>query len=167
MNRFWSKVKQNESGCLIWTASKVNGYGRFRVQDEDRTEYAHRYAWYLATGAYPLRGLHLDHLCRNVSCVNVKHLEIVTPKINVARGKAGSKIVCHQGHLMTETNSRYESDGNRHCKTCAKKPRGLIRPHLTQDQNKRIGTLLKSGLSHQKIAEMVGCSRMTVARRER
>lgn len=33
-------------------------------------------------------GLQLDHLCRNPSCVNPAHLEIVTGAENIRRGKA-------------------------------------------------------------------------------
>ena len=164
-DKFWKKVNSAENGCLIWTASKVNGYGRFKVPGENRTEYAHRYAWYLATGTYPIRGMHIDHLCRNVSCVNVSHLEIVPPKVNQNRGLSGPKIVCPKGHPRFPGNVRFGSEGGRHCRICDKKPRGKIKPHLTAEQDRQIRELSLSGMSHKAIGDIVGCSRMSVTRR--
>jgi transposase-like protein len=54
--------------------------------------------------------LEIDHLCRNRSCVNPKHLEVVTRGENVRRGKVSAlrslKEHCPKGHA-------YEKDGNR------------------------------------------------------
>jgi predicted DNA-binding transcriptional regulator AlpA len=84
--RFWEKVEPT-GFCWEWTAFKDRkGYGRFRV--DDRTMQAHRVAYELLVGPIP-EGLHLDHLCRNTSCVNPDHLEPVDLAENVRRGYRG------------------------------------------------------------------------------
>jgi len=92
-DRFWSKVKKTgPEECWTWEAGKLpNGYGNFRLAGE--MVRAHRVAFALAnddesfliTGAY--MDSVLDHLCRNPSCVNPAHLELVTQRENVARGR--------------------------------------------------------------------------------
>lgn len=80
--RFWQLVDKT-GDCWLWTGTKLRGYGRFR--DDAGMVYAHRYAYSLAHGGIP-KGLELDHLCRNRSCVRVEHLEAVTRSVNVQRG---------------------------------------------------------------------------------
>ena len=88
--RFWAKVQPFQpGGCWLWTGARNRkGYG-FLHRDGHRgaKEYAHRlaYGWY--RGPIP-NGLHIDHLCRNTSCVNPAHLEAVTPRENDRRARA-------------------------------------------------------------------------------
>jgi hypothetical protein len=66
--------------CFIWPHQIMpNGYGR------NGNTTAHRYVWTAINGRIP-KGYHLDHLCKNKACVNVDHLECVTPKENAWRG---------------------------------------------------------------------------------
>ena len=78
--RFWSKVDRSggPESCWEWQAARNwRGYGRFAVK---RVEIgAHRVAYMMDVGPIP-DGLHLDHLCRNTSCVNPAHLEAVSGK---------------------------------------------------------------------------------------
>ena len=81
--------KIDDNGCWIWQKDKDRkGYGKgsFRAQG---TPWAHRAYWIAANGPVP-EGRHvvIDHLCRNPSCVNPKHLEAVEQATNVHRGKA-------------------------------------------------------------------------------
>src|ERR1700685_4696540 len=102
--RFWDKVSwtlegwaTRESPCWPWLASVNNhGYGVLGLGSRRAgIGLAHRIAYELERGEVG-RGLVLDHLCRNPSCVNPWHLEAVTQKENIRRGvrvKAGGQHV--------------------------------------------------------------------------
>lgn len=121
--RFWSKV-----GCCIpnkcweWIGAKSDrGYGRFWF--EGSRQPAHRVAYTLMVGKIP-KGNEVDHLCRNHSCVNPKHLEVVSHKENCSRGLVGlnnrffKTSHCINGHEFTPENTRIRSNGSRNCRTC-------------------------------------------------
>ncbi len=80
--RFFSKVNKTDE-CWVWVSCfDRKGYGRF--WKDGRNAHAHRVAYELLVA--PLtREQHLDHLCRNTSCVNPAHLEPVSLMENVAR----------------------------------------------------------------------------------
>lgn len=82
-DRFWARVEIGV--CWTWIGSTDRGYGVFGAQG--RYFRAHRWAWEALVGPIP-EGLHLDHLCRNPSCVNPDHLEPVTQAENIRRGHA-------------------------------------------------------------------------------
>lgn len=69
-----SRYKVADNGCWIWLGSKnKKGYGRAHVNGEHTG--AHRAIYESKFGALP-RDVHLDHKCRNTSCVNPDHLRI-------------------------------------------------------------------------------------------
>lgn len=73
------------SGCWIWTGSILpNGYGQVFAGNWKVS--AHRLGYVLAYGPIP-KGLELDHLCRNRSCCRPDHLEPVTRRENIRRGR--------------------------------------------------------------------------------
>jgi len=73
--------------CWEWAGRKdVNGYGVLDVGG--RPVVAHKIGYELIHGPVPT-GLELDHLCRNPPCVNPLHLEAVTHKENISRGRSG------------------------------------------------------------------------------
>lgn len=119
--RFWSKVNKIEGGCWEWLGNKNDkGYGFFTY--ERKTRPAHRVAYEWAKGVIP-KGLELDHLCRNTSCVNPDHLEPVSHHENVIRGIGACalnsrKTHCKRGHPFKESNIYHRSDGYRECKQC-------------------------------------------------
>lgn len=72
-----------ETGCWLWTRSKSkDGYGWASLNN--KTYQAHRLIWMLLVGDIP-EGLVIDHLCRVRHCVNVTHMELVTPAENIRR----------------------------------------------------------------------------------
>ena len=69
-----------QGDCLTWTGSKdPKGYGRIQVA-RGRGK-AHRYAWERVNGPIP-SGMHVDHICHNPSCVNIRHLRLATAAHN-------------------------------------------------------------------------------------
>lgn len=91
--RFESSYTVAESGCWEWHKLKdKQGYGRFYA--DGKYHKAHRYSY----GKVP-KGLVLDHLCRNVGCVNPDHLEAVTQRVNILRSDyRGTETHCKYGH---------------------------------------------------------------------
>jgi HNH endonuclease len=123
--RFWAKVAQHPSSCLMWTAAAdpSTGYGRIGI-DGRRTMTAHRVAYEFAYGPIP-EGLVIDHLCRNRTCVNFAHLEAVTNVENIMRGespwaKKARQTHCVHGHEFTPENTRRAPNGTRRCVACLK-----------------------------------------------
>ena len=126
MNPFIKKILtrvDKTATCWIWTGGKHKlGYGTLKVGK--KTEYAHRVIFEALNNKIP-NGMSLDHLCRNPSCVNPDHLEVVTHKENVLRGIGptainAKKTHCKRGHELAGENLRITIVGGRLCRTCFK-----------------------------------------------
>lgn len=119
IKRFWKFTKKTD-GCWLWLGYKnPKGYGR--MNEKNKTNYVHRFSYEIHKGKIP-KGLCIDHLCRNTSCVNPDHLEAVTQRENILRGesifaKEARQIECLNGHKYTIKNLRIY-DGHRRCRIC-------------------------------------------------
>jgi hypothetical protein len=113
-------TQTGENGCIQWIgATNPKGYGTTTYKGQ--AWLAHRLMYSEVVGPIP-EGMVIDHLCRNPSCVNVKHLEPVTNEENLARGLRpwGSKPVTHcpRGHEYTPDNTSVGKNGGRTCRKC-------------------------------------------------
>jgi hypothetical protein len=118
--RFWAKVRKTET-CWLWTANLNNsGYGLFWVAGVDDKVPAHRIAYELLIGPIP-EGLTIDHLCRVRACVRPDHLEPVTHRENMLRGKHARKMHCPKGHPYDVRNTFITRRGHRECRACKQK----------------------------------------------
>ena len=126
IDRFLEKVEPLENGCIKWTAwTDKDGYGRFkRAGRSGLNVMAHRFAYEYYVGTIT-SGLEIDHLCRNRSCINPDHLEVVTPKEHTLRGKTraaanSKKTHCPQGHPYKGDNLYLTPEKGRSCRECRK-----------------------------------------------
>jgi hypothetical protein len=76
------------TGCWVWQLSTVNGYGQAYYRG--RLYRAHRLFYELLVGPIPADA-QIDHLCLNRRCVNVAHLEPVTPRENARRSREAGR----------------------------------------------------------------------------
>lgn len=170
--------------CWIWKGCKsIKGLPYGSLVFNKKTQSAHRY--YYAQKFGPIgRGLVLDHLCRQPSCVNPEHLEPVTTIENNRRGLATKLTIAN----VIEIRSRYAS-GEFASKiadsfnvkreniglivrgdTWADAPGPIISKResgiggkLTRDQVNTIRLLISSGIRHQSIADQFGICRPLVS----
>lgn len=75
------------SGCWIWIG-KRNKTGYPGLTRNYKSVLAHRLVYEVLVGPIPY-DKEIDHLCRNRSCVNPAHMEVVTHRENARRGTAG------------------------------------------------------------------------------
>lgn len=110
--------------CIEWTGARGR-MGHGRIQVKGRQIAAHRVNYERLVGPIPA-GLHLDHLCRNPSCINPAHLEPVTPGENILRSPIAFTAVnarkahCLRGHELTGANLKPNKLGERVCRACSR-----------------------------------------------
>lgn len=124
--RFWTKVEMT-TGCWLWNGAKdSSGYGHLKINGKVIS--AHRFSYKLFFKSIP-KNKELDHLCRNRSCVNPRHLEPVTSYENMVRGespyaKNKRKTHCVNGHILDSKNiypTKYKNTVHRRCRKCITK----------------------------------------------
>ena len=118
--RFRRKVDRSGE-CWLWTGAKSNGYGKIGVGGGSKESvYAHRIVLSATLRVDLEFSDKTDHLCRNPSCVNPLHLELVTNRENTYRGLAVAlKETCANGHPWIEDNWYINpSSGARSCQIC-------------------------------------------------
>lgn len=119
VQRFLSKFDKTE-GCWLWNRGPAHLYANFSIKYT--SVLAHIFSYQYHVGLIP-EGLVLDHLCRNPACINPKHLEPVTQRINTLRGIGVAannfkKTHCPAGHEYTKENTFIRKCGRRRCITC-------------------------------------------------
>jgi hypothetical protein len=122
--RFWEKVNKDRigTGCWEWTGSLHYGYGQ--IWTNGKPINAHRVVLEMEGQVIP-PGMAVDHLCRNLCCVNPAHLRIVTPRVNSLENNSNpwainaAKKKCGHGHPYVP-GSYYPSRGGRQCKECTR-----------------------------------------------
>lgn len=123
-----SRVIVDDNGCWLYQGCRNDhGYARvrgpqFRREDGSPVQKnyrGHRVMYEALVGPVP-EGLVIDHLCRVRHCVNPEHLEPVTRKENLRRGRNHNrdKTHCLKGHPFDEENTYQRSSGRRGCRAC-------------------------------------------------
>lgn len=78
------------SGCWLWTGAQGGG-GYGSAWNGQRLTTAHRAVYEFYVGPIP-DGLSLDHLCRVRLCVNFRHVEPVSHRVNCLRATGVSAL---------------------------------------------------------------------------
>lgn len=137
------KYTEQLNGCWLWTRSlNSQGYGKICVGNSE-TKLVHRVAYEIFKGPIG-NGMELDHLCRNPRCCNPDHLEPVSHRENMLRGKTvgaanAIKTHCKNGHELNEANA-YRFGVKRLCRIC----------RAAAEQRRRDRIVAKYGVSYIK-----------------
>jgi len=117
-----------ETGCLEWTGARQSaGYGHLGITTPSGVRWflVHRVIYEAQSGPIP-EGMTLDHLCLNIICANVAHLEVVTASENLRRAAAHRRPdACPRGHAYDETT--VNAKGALSCPICARASRAAYR----------------------------------------
>lgn len=160
LHRFQRLTAVIPGGCWVWKGETTrDGYGVWRRGPGRPREMAYRVSYEHHVGDIP-EGLDLDHACHTAAvqagtcqggigcphrrCVNYEHLEPVSRSENIDRSNhAGRrKTHCPAGHEYTETNTRLDRSGKRHCRACgANRPRSLSAGPRAPDSESESGRL--------------------------
>lgn len=126
-------------GCWLWMGNRtIHGYGKIKAEGKNKS--AHRVSYEVFKG--PINdGLWVLHKCDVRACVNPDHLYLGTHADNTAD--------------MVKRNRSVKWGGRR---------KGLNNPNcrLSEDEIKEVVILLKSGVTHQRVADRFGVGRSTI-----
>jgi len=121
LERTLNKFVEDENGCWNWTGHCGDGgYPLYRFKDGSSR--VHRWLYEKLRGGIERR-LTIDHLCRNIKCINPGHMEPVTMRENLMRGNGPSainarKTHCKRGHPFSGSNLYVGPNGYRNCRKC-------------------------------------------------
>lgn len=115
-------VVVNDRGCWLLPHIKPSPNGYIRVAWHGKIYSAHRFMFEFY--CRPVQAsLELDHLCRNRTCCNPDHLEMVTHQENLRRGintvaqVRAATTHCPSGHSYADVGYR-DKHGARRCRIC-------------------------------------------------
>lgn len=120
--RFWSHVRR-DGDCLV-TDLHRSKWGYTAIEIRGKKVKSHRWSWAFFFG--PLTSdQHLDHICRNPTCVNPAHLRILDDRTNILIGNGtgavnARKTHCVHGHPFSKENTLVNRNGFRTCRTCSR-----------------------------------------------
>ena len=122
--RFWKMVdKRDPNECWPWKGyTDTRGYAGFAVRSERKNLTSgkpHRFSWELANAKEIPDDMEIDHTCKNPSCVNPKHLEVVTHAEHMKREQA-RRTHCQKGHLYEKVGFKMFRE-RRYCLLCLKR----------------------------------------------
>lgn len=113
-----------EHSCWEWIGAKSgSGYGVFWANNKNWR--AHRMSL-IIHGIEIKSDEVVDHTCRNIGCVNPKHLRSVTQRVNVLENNSSpaslnaKKTHCKHGHEFNESNTGPHQLGGRFCRICSR-----------------------------------------------
>lgn len=106
--------------CMLWEgATQSKGYGSV-TNHKGSSVLIHRKVWEESRGPIP-DGMTIDHLCRQKTCINPDHMEVVTRAENSRRALA-AQTHCKSGHPLSGENVRLHTRANgltyRVCRAC-------------------------------------------------
>lgn len=112
--KFWSKTQEQPSGCILWTgAIHHTGYGKVkRRKIQKNALFAHRYAFYLKHGHFPV--YNACHTCDTPNCVNTEHLFDGTHQDNSddkyakGRGRTSDQRGEQNGNSKLTANDKFD-----------------------------------------------------------
>lgn len=130
LTRYSVEDRGYSTACWIWNGCfNPGGYGRVQVDGVHTV--AHRVTFARAGGEIP-DGFEVDHLCRQVACVNPAHLEAVNPEEN-RRRRHEAYTHCIRGHSLISGDVRVNWKGHRVCRTCERDLANARRAGATSD----------------------------------
>jgi hypothetical protein len=133
--RFQTKIAVDPTGCWLWAGATMwNGYGQatpLRSDPPGTTTLVHRRAYEILVGPIP-DGMTLDHLCRVRECVNPDHMEPVTMRDNMLRGRSPAAYHarathCPKGHPYFGANLYQRPNGSRGCRACLREQKAAYK----------------------------------------
>jgi hypothetical protein len=141
--RFAARIRiESEGGCHFWTGPlDRDGYGAFYLRRKNRR--AHRVAWYEVHGEIP-EGMVVNHICKTRNCVNVQHLQIVTPRENTLHDSVtvsainARKTHCPRGHEYDRIYSTRRGGKSRYCSICDQAKRKRLRAKWHAEDTLRV-----------------------------
>lgn len=102
-----------QGSCFIWPQK-----GRGLIWVNCKVKKVYRVAWEIWIGPIPI-GYDIDHLCHNIRCYNIFHLEPVTHKENTNRG-FNKTTHCKYGHKLVTVRRNFLGPTRSRCRICSR-----------------------------------------------